>query len=170
MVTDMTDVLLLLLAPGGGDELQGIKRGIIELADVVAVNKTDGEFESAARRTAADYGLALNVLRPRTQGWKVPVQVCSALTGKGVPEVWHHIERYTAVLRSTGEITRRRTEQARVWLWSETTQELESALRSDPRVQAELPGLESAVTEGKLPPGSAARRLLDIFLEARRGS
>ncbi len=83
MVADMTDAFLLLLAPGGGDELQGIKRGIIELADVVAVNKTDGELESAARQTAADYRLALNVLRPRTQAWKVPVQACSALTGMG---------------------------------------------------------------------------------------
>ena len=170
MVADMTDVFLLLLAPGGGDELQGIKRGIIELADVVAVNKTDGELESAARRTAADYGVALSVLRSRTQAWTVPVEVCSALTGKGVPEVWEHVERYVAALRSTGEITRRRTEQARVWLWSETTQELESALRSDPRVHAELPGLERAVAEGRLPPTSAARRLLDIFFDARRDS
>jgi LAO/AO transport system kinase len=121
MVAGMTDVFLLLLAPGSGDELQGIKRGIIELADVVAVNKTDGELESAARRTAADYSLALSVLRPRTQAWKVPVQLCSALIGQGVPEVWDHVERYMAALRSTGEITMRRTEQARVGLSNETT-------------------------------------------------
>lgn len=170
MVADMTDVFVLLLAPGGGDELQGIKRGIIELADVVAVNKTDGELESAARQTAGDYRLALNVLRSRTQAWKVPVQACSALTGKGVPEVWDHVERYVAALGSTGEITRRRTEQARVWLWSETTQELERALRGDGRVRAELPDLERAVAEGRLPPTSAARKLLDIFFEARRDS
>ena len=120
MVADMTDALLLLLAPGGGDELQGIKRGIIELADVVVVNKTDGELESAARQTAAGYRLALDLLRPRAQAWKVPVGVCSALTGQGVPEVCDHVERYVAALRSTGEIARRRNGQTRGRPGSET--------------------------------------------------
>jgi LAO/AO transport system kinase len=170
MVADMTDVFLLLLAPGGGDELQGIKRGIIELADVVAVNKTDGELESAARQTAADYCLALSLMRARAPGWKVPVEACSALTGWGVPEVWDRVERYAAALRSTGELAKRRTEQAQVGLWSETTQELERALRGDSRVRAELPGLERAVAEGRLLPISAARRLLDIFFDARMDS
>jgi LAO/AO transport system kinase len=168
MVADMTDAFLLLLQPGGGDELQGIKRGIVELADIVAVNKADGELEAAARRTAADYGRALGLLRPRTQAWTVPIEVCSALTGEGIPEVWAQVERYLSMLRESGELARRRTEQARAWLWSETAQELQSALQNDPAVRGELPELERAVAEGNLPPTSAAQRLLDTFLDRRR--
>jgi LAO/AO transport system kinase len=168
MVSDMTDVFILLLQPGSGDELQGIKRGIVELADIVVVTKADGELEAGALRTVADYGRALSLLRPRTQGWTVPVQTCSAVTGKGVPEVWAHVERYAAELRSSGELARRRTEQARSWLWNETSQELQNALQSDPVVRRELPALERAVAEGTLPPSSAAQRLLDIFLDRKR--
>jgi len=168
MVADMTDAFLLLLQPGGGDELQGIKRGIVELADVVAVNKADGELEAGARRTAADYGRALGLLRPRSQAWSVPVETCSALTGKGVPQVWAQVERYVTALRANGEFIGRRTEQAKAWLWSETAQELQSALQNDPRVRGELPALERAVAAGSLPPTSAAQRLLDIFLDRRR--
>jgi LAO/AO transport system kinase len=168
MVADMTDVFVLLLQPGGGDELQGMKRGIVELADIVVVTKADGELEVGALRTAADYSRALSLLRPRTCGWKVPVLTFSALTGNGVPEIWAHVDRYTAALRSSGELARRRTEQARSWLWNETSQELQSALQSDPRVRGQLPALEMAVAEGTLPPTSAAQRLLDIFLDRRR--
>lgn len=170
MVADMTDVFLLLLQPGSGDELQGIKRGIIELADIVAVNKADGELEAAARRTAADYRHALSLLRPRTKAWTVPVETCSAVTGRGIPEVWAHVERHQTALGIGGELARRRAEQARSWLWNETSQELESALRSDPRVRGELPALERAVAEGNLPPTSAAQRLMDIFLDRRRNA
>ncbi|OFV84376.1 MAG: ATPase/protein kinase [Acidobacteria bacterium RBG_16_64_8] len=168
MVADMTDVFLLLLQPGGGDELQGIKRGIVELADIVVVNKADGELEAEARRTAAQYASALSLLRPRTQTWSVPVETCSAITGKGVAEVWAQVERYMTVTRDSGQLSKRRIEQARAWLWNETCQELETALRSDPRVRGELPALESAVAEGTLPPTSAAGKLLDIFLGDRR--
>lgn len=168
MVADMTDVFLLLLQPGGGDELQGIKRGIVELADIVVVNKADGELEAEARRTAVQYASALSLLRPRTQTWNVPVETCSAITGKGVAEVWAQVESYMTVTRDSGQLIKRRIEQARAWLWSETCQELETALRSDPRVRGELPVLENAVAEGRLPPTSAARKLLDIFLGDRR--
>ncbi|MFH0916531.1 MAG: methylmalonyl Co-A mutase-associated GTPase MeaB [bacterium] len=170
MVADMTDVFLLLLQPGSGDELQGIKRGIVELADIVVVNKADGELEAAARRTVADYGRALSLLRPRTKAWTVPVETCSAVTGRGIPEVWAHVERYQTALGTGGELARRRAEQARSWLWNETAQELESALRSDPRVRGELSALERAVAEGDLPPTSAAQRLIDIFLDRGRNA
>lgn len=170
MVAEMTDVFILLLQPGGGDELQGIKRGIVELADIVVVTKADGELEAGALRTAADYSRALSLLRPRTPGWKVPVQTCSAVTGKGVSAVWELVERYETAFRSSGDLARRRTEQARSWLWTETSQELQSALQSDPRVRGVLPALETAVVEGTLPPTSAAQRLLDIFLDRRRNA
>ncbi|MFH1834407.1 MAG: methylmalonyl Co-A mutase-associated GTPase MeaB [bacterium] len=168
MVADMTDVFLLLLQPGGGDELQGIKRGIVELADIVVVNKADGELEAGARRTAADYARALSLLRPRTRTWTVPVETCSAVTGRGIQEVWAQVERYMEAARAGGELAARRAEQARVWLWNETTQELQSALTRDPLIQGELPALEKAVAAGRLPPTSAAQRLLDIFLDGRK--
>ena len=170
MVADMTDVFVLLLQPGGGDELQGLKRGVVELADLIAVNKADGELETEAGRTAADYRAALTILQPRTPDWKVPVEVCSARTGKGVPQVWGHVERYMELLRVSGELTERRRKQARAWLWSETTYRLENELRSHRQVLAELPGLEEAVADGTLPPTTAARRLLQIFFDARRES
>jgi GTPase len=169
LVADMTDVFVLLLQPGGGDELQGIKRGIVESADLIIVNKADGELEAEAERTATDYRAALNILRPRTPNWRVPVEVCSARTGKGVPQAWDQVERYVNLLRASGTLAERRREQARAWLWSETICRLENAFRYDRRVVAELPGLESAVADGAMPPTTAAARLLQIFLEARSG-
>lgn len=168
MVADMTDVFLLLLQPGGGDQLQGMKRGIVELADIVAVNKADGELENEARRTAADYASALTFLRPRSPTWSVPVVTCSAIGGQGVSEVWEQVERCTAAFRASGRLAERRSEQARAWLWNETAQELQSALTGDSRVREELPALEKAVAEGSLPPTSAAQRLLDIFFRRRK--
>lgn len=168
MVSEMTDSFLLLLQPGAGDELQGIKRGIMELADVIAVNKADGELEAAARRTAAEFARALDLLRPRSEGWQVPVQACSALTGEGVAEVWGHVERHLLTLSSGGGLSERRAEQARTWLWNETARELQDALTNDPQIQQEVPVLEAEVMAGVIPPTVAARRLVDIFLDQRR--
>lgn len=164
MVADMTDLLLLLLQPGGGDELQGIKRGIIELADLVVVNKADGELQAAARRTASDYAYALSLLRRRSPDWTVPVDTCSAVTGEGIGQVWEHVEQYRGLKEANGELAARRAEQAQSWLWSETSEELLAALREDPRVREELPTLEEAVKEGGIPPTRAAQRLLAVFL------
>ena len=107
-VADMVDMFVLLLLPGGGDELQGIKRGIVELAELVIVNKADGDLADAALRTAADYRNALRLLRPPSPNWRVAVERCSALTGEGIPEVWRTVERYREVLGATGEIASRR--------------------------------------------------------------
>jgi LAO/AO transport system kinase len=164
MVADMTDLLLLLLQPGGGDDLQGIKRGIVELADLVVVNKADGELQAAARRTAGDYAHALPLLRRRSPDWTVPVDTCSALTGEGISEIWEHVERYRELKEANGELAGRRAEQARTWLWSETSEDLLTALREDPGVREELPALEEAVKKGGIPPTRAAQRLLEVFL------
>lgn len=163
-VAEMTDLFLLLLLPAGGDELQGIKRGIMELADLVLVNKADGDLAGAARRTVADYRHALHMLRPRSRNWSVPVEACSALAGTGIPEAWETIERYRETLGASGELAARRAAQARAWMWSETTDNLVAALRDHPAVRERLPALEAAVTEGRIPPTLAARRLLAAFL------
>lgn len=166
-VAGMTDVFLLLMLPGGGDELQGIKRGVVEMADFVMVNKADGELEHAARQTVADYANALRYLRPRTSHRPVPVTACSALTGAGIAEAWQQICTYHAELQASGELAKRRAEQARVWFWAELSEALLARLQGDATVKALLPDLERQVTEGSLAPTLAARRILEKFTQGR---
>jgi LAO/AO transport system kinase len=162
-VAGMVDVFLLLLAPGAGDELQGVKRGIVELADLVVVNKADGALADLARHTASDYGHALHLLRPRTDGWSARVLSCSALLGEGIDEVWTVVEEYTSVVGASGGLVRRRGEQAREWMWSEVSETLLERLRDDGRVRADLDVLEADVVAGRTSPTAAARLLLDRF-------
>jgi len=163
-VADLVDMFLLLLAPGGGDGLQGIKRGIIELADLVIVNKADGELASAARRAAADYGAALGLIRPRSRHWRPEVVLASALEGRGAEEVWDRVEAHHRALAAAGEIGRRRAGQAMSWMWSELTESLIGALKSRPEVAAQLADVERAVEAGEITPGAGARRLRQAFL------
>jgi LAO/AO transport system kinase len=162
-VADMVDMFVLLLAPGGGDELQGLKRGIVELADLVAVNKADGELLAAANRAAADYRRALQLIMPASPDWRVPVLQCSALTGEGIAEIWQAVERYRKALGASGALAARRAEQARAWLWSELSEGLLALLREDARVTALLTETERAVASGRLSPSAGARRLLAAF-------
>src|SRR5262245_37930948 len=113
----MVDLFVLLIAPGGGDELQGVKRGIVELADLLVVNKADGDLEAAARRTATDYASALHIGHAGEGG--VQVLTASALTGSGIAEVWTAIADAVATAKESGALTRRRAEQAQAWMWSE---------------------------------------------------
>jgi LAO/AO transport system kinase len=162
-VAEMTDMFLLLLLPGGGDELQGIKRGIMELADLVLVNKSDGDQQAAANRTVADYQMAMHFLHPRSRHWLARVQALSALKKQGVDEVWQTVEEYRNVLGNVGEITSRRAAQACAWMWSETADALLTELKESCSVKALVETLERDVTEGKIPPTIAARRLIDAF-------
>ncbi|WXG57078.1 MAG: methylmalonyl Co-A mutase-associated GTPase MeaB [Candidatus Sedimenticola sp. (ex Thyasira tokunagai)] len=164
-VAEMTDMFLLLLIPGGGDDLQGIKRGIMELADLILMNKADGVLEATARHSAADYVAALSLLHPRTRNWQVPVKTCSALEGQGIAEAWELIGDYRDTLTASGELTERRAEQARSWMWSETADSLLTSLRKHPVIQSKIPQLEAAVARGDLPPTLAAAQLLDLFLK-----
>ncbi len=164
-VSDMTDLFLLLLQPHAGDELKGIKRGIVELADLVLVNKADGELQASAERTAADYANALRLIRPRSPNWKVPVRTCSALTGAGVPEVWSSLEQYRLALGDSGELAARRAAQARSWLWDVVSAELTDALKADAEVMKRLPEIEQLVIDGSLTAAAAARRLVEYFVK-----
>src|SRR5437899_6376349 len=114
-VADMVDMFVVLLLPAGGDDLQGIKRGIIELADLIVVNKADGDMLATAKRSAADYQHALRLLRSPTAGWTPEVATCSAISGDGVAEVWDIVGRFRKAVGVKG-ITRRRAEQARAWM------------------------------------------------------
>ena len=161
-VADMVDMFLLLLLPAGGDELQGIKRGIVELADMVLVNKADGELAAQARRTAADYEAAMHLLRPSVPGWTARVQTCSALTGEGIAEAWEAVAAFREALGCGLE--ERRTRQARAWMWNEVSEGALSAVRRDEALCALAETLEREVEAGRAAPAAAARRLLARFL------
>jgi LAO/AO transport system kinase len=163
-VAEIVDMLVLLLPPAGGDELQGIKRGIVELADLVLVNKADGELAAAAHRTAADYASAMGLIRPPYPEWQVPVRAISALEGTGVPEVWDDVARFRAALEHTGAWSGRRTEQAGAALWSEIGDTLLDHFRAAPGVAQRLAAAEEEVTAGIRTPTAAARELLTLFV------
>ena len=159
-VADMVDTFALLVSPGGGDELQGIKRGVMELADVVVVTKADGPLAGPARQAEADHRHALGLLRPRHEGWRPRVLSCSAHTGTGVDDVWAAVLDHRRALETTGALGRLRADQARAWLWAEVRERLMAGLRADPAVRALAPVLERRVAAGELAPTAAAEELL----------
>jgi len=160
VVADMVDVFLLLALGGAGDELQGIKRGVMELADVVAVNKADGDRAPVAERAAAELRQALHYMRPPHPDWTVPVLTVSARDGTRLDELWEALEAHRAVLERGGDLRRRRQEQQLRWMWSLVEESLLQSLRDNPAVASRLPELEAAVREGRLPPTRAAREIL----------
>ncbi|NMM45115.1 methylmalonyl Co-A mutase-associated GTPase MeaB [Rhodospirillaceae bacterium KN72] len=166
-VADMTDMFLLLLLPAGGDELQGLKKGIVELADMVLVNKADGDLAAQAKRTAADYHGALRLLNKVQADWTVPVLPCSALTGQGVDEAWTRIQAFRDLGTGNGGFQARRRDQARSWLWDELLAELTQRLRQDDTVRDMLPAVQKAVADGDLPAPIGARQLVDALLLGR---
>jgi LAO/AO transport system kinase len=167
-VAEIVDMFLLILPPASGDELQGIKRGVIELADLVLVNKADGELAGPARRSVADYTSALGLIRPPVPEWQVPVRAVSALEGTGIREVWGDVERFRAALEKTGAWSRRRAEQARAALWSEIGDSLLDRFRSAPAVARRLTAIEQEVMAGTQTPAAAARGLLAAYLAGLR--
>ncbi|MGH9086217.1 MAG: methylmalonyl Co-A mutase-associated GTPase MeaB [Acidimicrobiales bacterium] len=163
-VADLVDLFLLVASPSGGDELQGIKRGIMELADVIVVNKADGELLPSARRAAADLRKAIGLLRPKHPGWVVPVLLASALSGDGVPELWEALRTTHDAWRDSGVLDRLRAEQATSALWREVTDELLDHVRADHRVSERLGELHEAVRKGTTTPAAAAQELVALAL------
>ncbi len=163
-VADLVDLFVLLIAPGGGDELQGIKRGIVELADILLVNKADGDLEAAARRAEADYRQALALLREDRDRQRAEVVAISALEQRGLDAVERALdERHVAMARN-GAMKRRRGDQAKAALWAEIGEALLERLKDDARVKTRLGKLEAQVEAGKLSPGAAAQELLKGFV------
>jgi LAO/AO transport system kinase len=149
-VADMSDFFLALMLPGAGDELQGIKKGVVELADMIAVNKADGDNLKRARAAAAEYRAALHILTPRSPEWTPPVVTYSALTGDGIAELWAQVMRHNEKLGKSGELAGIRRKQQVKWLWSMLEDRVFSRLRSDAGLRAKLPQLEAAVADGRL--------------------
>ena len=164
-VSRMTDMFLLLLLPAGGDELQGIKRGIVELADMILVNKADGQLALPAEQSVNDYRKALMFMAHRPDGWEVPVQAMSALDGGRTPEVWQAVQEYREQREAQGLIAQKRADQAINWMWNEIRNGLVERLKATPDVEARVADLEQAVRENRLSPTSAADELMEIFIK-----
>jgi len=162
-VRSMTDFFLLLMLPGAGDELQGIKRGIIEMVDAIAVNKADGDLQAHAERARAEYQAALHLFPTPADGWAAPVLTCSALTGHGIAAIWDVVLAHRAHLDAHGHLAIRRQQQSLAWMRELVATGLDAALRADPAVAAAIPALEAAVTEGRITPLAAAHDVLSRF-------
>ncbi|GCC32967.1 methylmalonic aciduria type A protein, mitochondrial isoform X1 [Chiloscyllium punctatum] len=162
-VADMVDMLILFVPPVGGDELQGIKRGIIEMADLVVITKADGDFLVPARRMQAEYTSALKLLRYRSKNWKPKVTRVSSKTGQGIPELWEEIEKFKATLLESGELQIKRRKQQKVWMWSLIKENITEYFCDHPSVRNQIPSLEDKVVNGDITPGLAADILLKAF-------
>src|SRR5215470_6337670 len=149
-VADMTDFFLVLMIPGAGDELQGLKKGIVELADMIAVNKADGDNIKRANAAAAEYRAALHILTPRSPNWIPPVLTYSAVTEQGIADLWANIVQHRDKLGALGELAARRRHQQVKWMWAMFEERLRNRLNSDPASKAKLAGIEAAVAAGKL--------------------
>ncbi|WP_395365738.1 methylmalonyl Co-A mutase-associated GTPase MeaB [Streptomyces sp. YH02] len=164
-VANMVDSFLLLTLARTGDQLQGIKKGVLELADVVTVNKADGPHERDARAAARELAGALRLMHGADSFWTPPVLSCSARDSAGLDEVWGRLEQHRALLDSTGRLTAKRHDQQVDWTWTMVQDELLRRLHSDPAVQGLAPELEQRVRAGGLTATLAAERILDAFGE-----
>ncbi|MBA5779088.1 methylmalonyl Co-A mutase-associated GTPase MeaB [Stappia sp. F7233] len=162
-VAEMVDFFLVLMLPGAGDELQGIKKGVLEIADMIAVNKADGEGATRARAAASEYRAALHILQPRSPTWTPPVVTISGLANQGLDELWQTIELYRSKMTASGEFAERRARQQVSWMWAMIEERLMSALKAHPGVKARLSGIEDAVRTGELPASVAAEEIAGLF-------
>ncbi len=162
-VADMTDFFLVLMVAGAGDELQGIKKGIVELADMIAVNKADGDNIVRARGAASEYKAALHILTPRSPTWYPPVITYSALTGDGIGDLWTHVTDHKDKMTASGELAARRREQQVKWMWTMLEERLTARLRSDPAVRAKVRQAEAAVESGTLAPTLAVDEIATML-------
>ncbi len=163
LVSDMVDFFLVLMIAGAGDELQGIKRGILELADLVAVNKADGDNLVRAQRARQELETAAHFMQPVSPHWKPPVLCVSALEGTGLEALWASVQEHRAVLDAHGELATKRQRQRLRWMWAMIEEQLSAALRGHEQVRARLPALERDVLDGRVTPTLAARTLLGSF-------
>ncbi|KJC62691.1 arginine transporter [Bradyrhizobium sp. LTSPM299] len=162
-VCDMTDFFLALMLPGAGDELQGIKKGLVELADMIAINKADGDNIKRANLAAADYRSALHILSPRSEHWHPPVETYSALVGIGLDRIWQKILDHRTAMNASGEFASRRREQQVKWMWSMLEQRMMARLRADAAIRAKVKKMEAEVADGRVSPAVAAEQIAEML-------
>lgn len=170
VVADMVDFFLVLMLPGAGDELQGIKKGILELADVIAVNKADGDNLGRANSAQSDYSSALHYLHAKSDLWQPQAISISGLEGKGLEELWQIVQAHRKALVDGNEFEQNRRNQKRNWMWSQIEERLLESFQGHPRVAAKLAEIEKAIADGSLPPSLAADQLLDAFTQGDAAS
>lgn len=168
VVADMVDFFLVLMIAGAGDDLQGIKKGVLELADMVAVNKADGDDVTRAELAASDYRSALHLLRPASPNWTPPVVTCSGLADTGLDELWRQVELHREVMEATGELEERRRGQQVRWMWSMLDDRLRDDLRGRPEIAERLRELEAEVRAGDLTATAAVESVWQLYLDRRR--
>ena len=161
----MVDMFILLQLPNAGDDLQAIKKGIVEIADLVAINKSDINPQMSAI-ACAQWKQAIQMLRPTSPNWRPPVITLSALQKQGIDDFWSEIEKFREIMAKTGELEEKRKKQALAWMWSMIEGGLRQRFRNHPQVHAALPKLSGEVASGQITPGVAARTLLD-YLDQR---
>ena len=162
-VCDMTDFFLALMLPGAGDELQGIKKGLVELADMIAVNKADGDNIKRANLAASEYRGALHILTPRSEHWHPPVLTYSALTGTGINTLWQKILDHRTAMKASGEFAARRRQQQVKWMWSMLEQRMMARLRADPAIRTKVKKIEAEVADGRITPALAAEQIAEML-------
>ena len=162
-VADMTDFFLVLMLPGAGDELQGIKKGVVELADMIAVNKADGDNIKRAKAAAGEYRAALHILTPRSPTWAPPVVTYSAQTGDGIAQLWEQVLAHRQQLSASGEFAARRREQQVKWMWAMLEDRFHLRLKSDAKLRARLPAIEKSVADGTLSPAVAVDEVAAVL-------
>ena len=159
----MVDFFLVLLLPGAGDELQGIKRGILEMADLVVINKADGDNRLRAEQARSEQDTALHYLQPATPGWKTAVGLCSGLTGEGIPAIWDQVGEFYAKLGPSGALAEQRQRQSLDWMTDLIHDELRRRFNHDQRVLARLPEVRRALLRGEITAVHGAKALLDAY-------
>lgn len=162
-VASMVDFFLLLQIPNAGDELQGIKRGVMEIADAIVVNKAEGENRPRAELARQQYANALHMLKPKSLNWQVPALLCSALHSEGIAEIWSMIKKFRACMQQSGEFAGKRKLQANDWMWTLLIDDLKEMFLRDSQVAGMLGQVQTAVTNGTTTPSAAARKLLEAF-------
>jgi len=163
IVSEMVDFFLVLLLPGSGDSLQGIKKGVLELADLVAVNKADGENELRARQSARDYQSAMTLLSSTNTGWKPPVITCSGLTGQGIPAIWEQIDIHQEHMQGSGDWEKRRSRQQIQWMWALVEDQLINNLKEKPEIASIVLETEEAILNDGLSLFEGAERIIQLF-------
>jgi LAO/AO transport system kinase len=169
LVHEMVDFFLVLMLAGAGDEFQGIKKGVLELADMLAVNKADGDNARAAQQAASGYRHALSLMTPSSPAWRPPVLTCSGLENQGLAELWAQVEAHRAALTATGELQARRRRQQLAWMWSMVQDRLLQRLHDSWAVRGLRPEVESQLLAGLLTPTQGAEALLAAFDGEDRG-
>ncbi len=159
-VAEMTDTFVVLMLPGAGDELQGIKKGVLELADLIAVNKAEGEGMARARAAAAEYRAALHILAPSSPHWTPPVMLVSGLANEGLDALWAQVEEHRRRMTASGDFAARRRAQQTRWMWTMIEDRLLARVHGDAAVRRRIPEIEAAVGEGALSPTLAAEQVL----------